>query len=781
MRINILGYNIFSKGGTSRSNINLIKTFLEKGHIVQYFNSQPFEASDITRLIIHEDISSANFTIFSSQFETKLSTGDVLIITREDLFKYSRIIKQHNKQIKIVGEIHGPLEYINDEIDLALDSIDCIRVSTESIKQKFKQKYQYDAVFNKYVNAQHINLNEKPTNTKRNLLIKSRFEDGIKDISYVIKLINYIKKNTDKTDIQLYIVGYGPSENLYKNLVAYYNLQDNVHINEKEPLNYIYVSTSPYETLGYSILETIGIGNQALIYAGNDNVLNEIYEQYHGVSFLTKHFEKDSEKLISVLEGKYTREQRMEDIQNLKINFTNDNYADDYLKKISKMKIKKGKERKLPSYRFKKTHINKIQNLDHKRDLYEQLKKTTMFKLLLNNNIFFNRMKKMYTFRKERLERKIMDGIEPDENKVFIESFHGNNFSGDPKFLALKIKELYKHKKVYVSSVNSLVDIEVRNAGLIPIRFGSTIYKKIFRSCKYIFMNGNSLDKVFKHKDQIFIQTWHGFPLKKMVNDLADKKEKQAQLNKFLPRMKKWDYLITASNLNTLLLKSAFKLEKNHNLTVLELGSPRNEYLINNNNEEEWLRVQRKYLFTNDKNMKYILYCPTWRQGERESLTQIDLITLLNQLPKNYKIIVKLHPNEARLRNKYNGLDARIHCFYNEFVDIQELYILCESMITDYSSTIFDYAHLNKPIFLLQEDDSQYKKDVGFYFDINEVGRFPEAALNEAKLAGQLTRVGTIDYSQMINRLMKNDKSNTSENILKCIFENTKENVSKSS
>ncbi|PTK88405.1 hypothetical protein BUZ03_13420, partial [Staphylococcus gallinarum] len=63
-----------------------------------------------------------------------------------------------------------------------------------------------------------------------------------------------------------------------------------------------------------------------------------------------------------------------------------------------------------------------------------------------------------------------------------------------------------------------------------------------------------------------------------------------------------------------------------------------------------------------------------------------------------------------------------------------------------------------------------YKQDVGFYFDINEVGRFPEAALNETKLATQLTRVGAIDYSQMISRLMKNDKSNSSENILKYIF-----------
>lgn len=119
-----------------------------------------------------------------------------------------------------------------------------------------------------------------------------------------------------------------------------------------------------------------------------------------------------------------------------------------------------------------------------------------------------------------------MDGIEPEENKVFIESFHGSNFSGDPKYLALQIKKKFKDKKVYVSSVNSLVDIEIRNSGLIPVRFGSAIYKKIFRSCKYVFMNGNSLDNVYKHSNQIFVQTWHGFPLKKMVNDLSDKKEK---------------------------------------------------------------------------------------------------------------------------------------------------------------------------------------------------------------------------------------------------------------
>ncbi|MEB8126931.1 CDP-glycerol glycerophosphotransferase family protein [Staphylococcus succinus] len=776
MQINILGFNIFAKGGTSRSNINLIKAFLEKGHEVKYFNSLDFETSEITKLIIHENINSPDFKVFKSYDYDELSVGDILIITREDLFKYSRIVKQHNSNLKVVGEIHGPLEYINDDIDLSLDTIDCIRVSTESIKQQFEHKYNYKAVFNQYVNAQHIELTNIPSNTKRNLLIKSRFEDGVKDISYVIKLINYIKRNTYKNDIQLYIVGYGPSENLYKNLVEYYNLEDNIHINEREPLNYIYVSTSPYETLGYSILETVANGNQALIYAGDDNVLEGIYKKYNAVSFLSKDFRKDSEQLLQVFEGKYTRSERAKDLQRLQIDFANDDYVDRYLNNVNSVnnenlaKVIDVKKARVPKIKTKKTNTSKIHNLDQKRDLYENLKKTVLFKKLFNNNIFFNGMKKIYIYRKNKLEKKIMDGIEPEENKVFIESFHGSNFSGDPKYLALQIKKKFKDKKVYVSSVNSLVDIEIRNSGLIPVRFGSAIYKKIFRSCKYVFMNGNSLDNVYKHSNQIFVQTWHGFPLKKMVNDLSDKKEKNLQLSKFLPRMNKWDYLITSSNLNTLLLKSAFKLEINNQLKVLELGAPRNEYLINSNNEQEWLRIQSKYLFQNDENTKYILYCPTWRNGQRDSITNINLVDLLVFLPSNYKIIVKLHPNESRLRNKYNNLDPRIHCFYNEFVDIQELYILCEAMITDYSSTIFDYAHLNKPIFLLQEDTNKYQEEVGFYFDINEVGKFPEVTFNEKKLANQLTKIKKIDYSKMTSRLMKNDKSNSSEKILNQVF-----------
>lgn len=155
---------------------------------------------------------------------------------------------------------------------------------------------------------------------------------------------------------------------------------------------------------------------------------------------------------------------------------------------------------------------------------------------------------------------------------------------------------------------------------------------------------------------------------------------------------------------------------------------------------------------------------------KRENLYAINLKALLNYLPNNYEIIVKLHPDEAHLRSKHSDIDKKIHCFYNEFVDIQELYLVANSMITDYSSTIFDYSHLNKPIILLQEDTSSYTDEVGFYFDIFELGKFPLAYTNEKRLDQQLLYFNYINYSKLTNKLLNNDNHSSSKKIIDTIF-----------
>nr|WP_263313445.1 CDP-glycerol glycerophosphotransferase family protein [Mammaliicoccus sp. Marseille-Q6498] len=767
MKIKILGFNLFAKGGTSRSNINLIKTFIRANHEVAYYNLKHFDKSARFNTMINEELNDTKLTFETFNDAADLKDADLVILTRESFFYIARELKILESNAKIVGEIHAPLAYISNDQDLAFDAIDAYRVSSKEIKKDFMKRFNVKNVFNQYVDASHIRINDQPSITKRNLLIKARFEDNIKDISYVIKLMNCIVNVKGNENIQLYIKGYGPSEVLYKNLIDYYNLEDHIHINQKEPMTYVYISSSPYETLGYSILESIAEGNKTFIFEGEDGALHDIYHKYHAVRFLEKNIETDCEQLLSFIEKKYTKQERTEDIIRLKETFIDRDYADDF---INSSMACMDERKKVPLIHInKKKKIKRKSKLDKGRDLYETYKNKPILKSVLNNQMIFNFAKKRYQKKKTNHLIRYYNQITPSEDKVFLESFHGSNFSGDPKYIAIYLKKHYPNKEIFVSSQNALVDMEIRNYNLIPVRFGSELYSRTFRECKYVFVNSNTLDKVYKHSEQIFIQTWHGFPLKRMLNDLNDLTERKLQVDAFKPRMKKWDYLLSSSEFNTMLFDSAFGTKNNEHLKILQLGAPRNEYLISSGAEEEE-RIRSKYFFTSKRNKKFILFCPTWRQEKRKILSKTNLNVLLDNLPDEYEIIVKLHPNEAHLRANYSNLSDRVHCFYNEFVDIQELYLISDVMITDYSSTIFDFAHLNKLILLLQEDNEEYSNSIGFYFDIFELENIQVAHFDERILAKQITAKRETNYHHLTNRLLTDDKIGTTKNIVNFIM-----------
>ncbi|MGO2099651.1 CDP-glycerol glycerophosphotransferase family protein [Vagococcus salmoninarum] len=360
------------------------------------------------------------------------------------------------------------------------------------------------------------------------------------------------------------------------------------------------------------------------------------------------------------------------------------------------------------------------------------------------------------------------------ENSIFVESFHGKNFSGDPKYLAIAMKKEHPFLKVYVSSINQLVDTEILSYGFTPVRLGSKLYLEAANYADYIIVNGNTLDKVNINEQKV-IQTWHGFPLKKMVNDLNDESKKEEELKMFLPRMKKWDYLLTSSDVNTKLLSSAFNVTENSKLRILEYGAPRNEYIIaNKTNDNEVGKIFWKY-FNREYNadLKIILFCPTWRKGKRNSVSSLDLKRLIDGLPEDYHIIVKLHPLESHLRKNYSELDSRIHCFFNEVVDIQELYLLSSLLITDYSSTIFDYAHLKRSLLLIQDDEEEYSDAVGFYFDSEKITGIPKVKMSEDELCIEIINLiesKIVNHSIEISKYMEKDSEDTSKRIMRKII-----------
>ncbi|EUJ33708.1 glycosyl transferase, group 1 family protein [Listeria floridensis FSL S10-1187] len=776
-KVAIIGFNIFAPGGTSRSNINLTKDFMDHGFHVALYNTLPFTKTDIITLKYTEKIKQ-NISFHSIFDLGKRQDIDIYVITRESLFPVSKIIKHFSPQAMVIGEIHAPLDLLDESIDLSLDSIDLIRVSTPSIEEEFKKRYQFKHVVNHTVSVRHLKIDSRIISPKTsNLSVFSRFEDNVKDISYSIKLMDYLVNYLGAVELNLYINGYGPSETLFKNLINYYQLQRYVFLNERVPEESIYLSTSRFETFGYSIVEALAKGQKALLFPGEDGALKEIFPKTESIEWLCKDLEIDARNVLQFTQAEPNKAHYNE----LNSLFDKDGYIDLFENQYRLFRLRrrhsknnfKLKEQEIEAIYSNISHTKQARQFDWAYSFYTTLKKWPITRGIVTNT----RVKKTSIAMLESFEKlfaKKKEELPLYANHFFVESFHGKAFSGDPKYMALLIKEQLPDAKIFVSSVNQLVDMEIRYFGFEPLRLGSRAYLDKFKESKYVIVNGNTLDKAGKREGQIVIQTWHGFPLKKMVADLEDVKQREKELQQFLPRMKKWDYLLSSSDFNTELFRSAFKLEENPQLKIIENGAPRNKYLIaNRNNLAEKEKLHLKYFNRPLSDKRYILFCPTWRKDDRKDITSIDLKTLIRRLPDDMEIIVKLHPLEASLRKYYKSLDKRIHCFFNELVDIQELFILADVLISDYSSAIFDFAHLNKKIIILQEDAGTYQKKIGWYFDIEKVCAIAGKAYDSFALAKAIIltdrRVDTYCHAIQTN-LMSRDSLLTEQRLLNELF-----------
>lgn len=752
-------YNILNPGGTTRSCINMIKNSIENDifDTIYIVNYQGVKNRDKKIFYENNKLDADKVKFISIKKLRKIREEYDFIITREDFFPISESIKDIKNLRYIIGEVHAPLPYLEDKY-LYLENLDFVKVNTKKIYEEFIKKYNYKNVMYNYVSLDHLyKIPEKniELSKKINLYIVSRLEERQKNISYSIQLIKYIIEQGEQ--VNLFIDGYGPDEKLYKYLIGEYGLEDSIFINsDNKPENLVPISTSRYETFGFSIIEGIREYGTCLLYPGHDDVLKEIYPETKNVRYLTLNLKKDykvfqelkknydktlncyTSKIIEELDDKNYMLNYFGKIDELSLNYNNYDIsiASDYYKSLKELNSQKSKLVGLINF-LKKILPYKIIGFKTRRKILE----------------FIQRVKKKNEFSNYIL----------DENSYFIETFHGKNFSGNPKALALEIKHENPNSNIYVSSINGLVDIEIRSCGFEPIRFNTNVYKQAYKKSKYIISNGNVLLNLPKLEGQTHVQTWHGLPLKKMVFDLNNKKERKKQIEAFKPRMKKWDYLLTPGGEYTRLLSSAFNIN-NNKLKIIEKGMPRINYMKKVNQEN----VKRKYGIELDK--KIILFSPTWRKGRRDEVTQLDLIKIVEQL-EEYVIILKLHPLEGYIRNQYKDMHSRIIVPLIETSDINDLYAISDILISDYSSVVFDYMHLNKPIIINQEDSEEYNENIGFYFDFETETGLKKGNLNTIEMIETIKNMinKNYEYSSFLNKYTPKDKEYEEGEIIKKI------------
>lgn len=348
-------------------------------------------------------------------------------------------------------------------------------------------------------------------------------------------------------------------------------------------------------------------------------------------------------------------------------------------------------------------------------------------------------------------------------NTVVYTSFWGKSFNDSPESIYEYLSKNYPEFNHIVVFRNILQNISIKNGHAIS--FGTKEYWYYLARAKY-FVNNVNFEEVerIKRPEQIEIQTMHGTPLKKMGFDVsADWKSSGYQ--RYLKKNRHWDYLTVPSDYVGEIAAHAYL----HEATVLKVGYPRNDMLIEaaGTNRGEYLKQKMGI----DTNKHFVLYAPTWRKRGNVQL-ELNYEHLADALPENTIMIIK--PHHLNTVIEFEPIAGKIILADNRFT-IEDYYLVADVMITDYSSTMFDYALLKKPMIFYVYDYKAYTLSRGLNFDF-EVDAPGPLAYNQTELEIALQHANQIPnkYAEKISSFEKKfiqyDDGHASQRVVETVF-----------
>lgn len=347
-------------------------------------------------------------------------------------------------------------------------------------------------------------------------------------------------------------------------------------------------------------------------------------------------------------------------------------------------------------------------------------------------NVFFRRIVRTLVYwRRCIYYSKFYYTNKVDEKTILFEVFGGRNYSCSPKYIYEKMitmPEFKDYKFVWSFKDISAHDVK-KTDNLVFVKHASKEYYKYCASSKYWIVNSIMGEHIKKKKNQIYVQCWHGTPLKKLRNDIEVTGSVLNTIKEIRKRndrdSSRFDYFISPSKFATEKFTSAFNLENlGKKDIIIEEGYPRNESLFTYT-EDDVKRIKEK--FNIPENKKIIFYLPTFRDNQHTSGVGytynlgIDFDRLKEKFADKYVILFSPHyfvANSIDL-SKYEGFVINVN---GKMDDINELYIVSDIIMTDYSSVFFDFANLKRPMVFYMYDLDDYQNNLrDFYLDLDEL------------------------------------------------------------
>lgn len=371
-----------------------------------------------------------------------------------------------------------------------------------------------------------------------------------------------------------------------------------------------------------------------------------------------------------------------------------------------------------------------------------------------------------------------------DEKTILFEAFGGRNYTCSPKAIYEKLITMpqFNDYKFVWAFVNPELHEVTRNRNLEVVVSKSEDYYKYCSIAKYWIVNSIMPEEITKKKNQKYVQCWHGTPLKKLRYDIEVEGSSMNSISENRKRNDidaiRFDYFISPSKYCTEKFVSAFNL---NNLgkedIIIEEGYPRNDFMFGKTSKQVDT-IKKKIGIPKGK--KVIFYLPTFRDNQHCSSSgytyelAIDFKRLKEKFGEEYVILFSPHyfvSNSIDL-SEYDGFVINVA----NYDEINELYLVSDICMTDYSSVFFDYANLKRPIIFYMYDYDEYKLKLrDFYISMDELPG--PVAKTQVQLEDNIRNIDEIaekykkKYDKFNNKFNYLDDGNASERVIKVIFD----------
>jgi len=300
-----------------------------------------------------------------------------------------------------------------------------------------------------------------------------------------------------------------------------------------------------------------------------------------------------------------------------------------------------------------------------------------------------------------------------DENLALYAAYWYRGVTCNPAAIARKAEEL-------APGVRNVWVVGRARAKSVPpgtdyVVAGSLAYFKALARARWMVNNVNWPNWVVKRSGTTHVMTHHGTPLKMMGMDQADHPAaaKDQNFHAQMRRADRWDFSITANTHTTIAWERAYPCR----YETLEVGYPRNDRLASATAADSAAVREKLGIRPHER---VVLYTPTHREWLPLGRQVLDVEAFADRLDPDTVLLVRAHYFYVSANHQAHSRRGRV-IDVSAYPVVEDLYLAADVMMTDYSSAMFDYAVLDRPLVIYAPDWQAYRELRGVYFDLMEL------------------------------------------------------------